>query len=284
MSRERSEALIDVLALSRPEIRGLAPRFVQGTFHDVVVLDGAWAARFPRTPAALAEAPRRAGATRAIAELDLPFAVPHLVEDQLDRPLGEAHVVVTYVPGGPAPADLPREVVLRAIHDVLDPLESVVLEPELIAVLDEPLRFAGGRRVVEEIEEHVFPLLSDDERRQASGVLTRFEQLPPVPNRFVHGDLAPVNLRWRNGRVTGVLDWDFAHAGDPSHDAAAFGAFGWPLVREAVGGTAYERALTHAAMFPLTGAAGLLSQGESPERYLAWFRRRCAVREHPPLA
>ena len=103
MSRERSEVLIDVLAASRPEIRRLSPRFVRGTFHDVVVLDGAWAARFPRTGAVLAEAPRRAGATRAIARLDLPFAVPHLVEEQLDRPLGEAHVIVTHVPGGPHP-------------------------------------------------------------------------------------------------------------------------------------------------------------------------------------
>jgi len=45
----------------------------------------------------------------------------------------------------------------------------------------------------------------------------------------------------------------------------------------------YERALTHAAMFPLTGAVSALRQGGDPARFLAWFRRRCAVREHPPL-
>ena len=279
----RAETLIDVLAVARPEIRRRAPRLVRGTFHDVVVLDGEWAARFPRTEAALADAPRRARAAHLIAELDLPFAVPQVVERQLDRPLGEAHMIVSYVPGGPAPENVSREAVLEAMRDILEPLGSVTLTPDLLAALDEPLSFAGGRHVVETITERVFPLLSDDEQRQASGVLTRFRHLPPVPNHLLHGDLAPVNLHWQGDRVTGVLDWDFAHAGDPAFDAAAFGGFGWPLVRHAIGDTAYERALTHAAMFPLTGAAGLLLQGASPEKYLAWFRRRCAVRQHPPL-
>src|SRR5690348_16328825 len=63
---ERAGALIDVLAEAHPEIRGLSPRFVQGTFNDVVVLDGKWAARFPRTGAVLAQAPRRAAAMRLI--------------------------------------------------------------------------------------------------------------------------------------------------------------------------------------------------------------------------
>jgi hypothetical protein len=46
--------------------------------------------------------------------------------------------------------------------------------------------------------------------------------------------------------------------------------------------TFYERARTHAAMFPLTGAASTLRQGGDPAKFLASFRRRCAVREHPP--
>ncbi|GGN15814.1 hypothetical protein GCM10011609_65570 [Lentzea pudingi] len=280
---KRAAALTDVLAEAHPEIRGLSPRFVQGTFHDVVVLDETWAARFPRTGAALAQAPRRAAAMRLISGFDLPFETPRVLEDHLDRPLGEAHVTVSYISGEATPEKLPSDAVLRAIRDVVGSLESVALTPELLAVLDEPLQFAGGPQVGKAITEHVFPLLSDDERHQASGVLARFAALPPVPARFVHGDLAPVNLRWHDGRVTGVLDWDFAHAGDPAFDAAAFGGFGWPLVQRAIGSTAYERALTHAAMFPLTGAAGALMQKESPKRYLAWFRRRCAVHQHPPV-
>lgn len=169
-----------------------------------------------------------------------------------------------------------------AIQDVLTALSAVELDPGLVAVLDEPLSFAGGRRMADMVVEHVFPLLSDDEQRQALGVLARFADLPSVPSRFVHGDLAPVNLRWENGKLTGILDWDFAHAADSALDAAAFGAFGWPLVRRVVGAAVYERARTHAALFPLSGAAGALLQGEYPDKYLVWFRRRCAVREHPP--
>lgn len=71
--------------------------------------------------------------------------------------------------------------------------------------------------------------------------------------------------------------------GDPALDAAAFAGFGWPLVKR-VRPASYERARTHAAMFPLTGAASALRQDGDPERFLAWFRRRCAVREHPPAS
>ncbi|MEV6713434.1 hypothetical protein AB0M48_15510 [Lentzea sp. NPDC051208] len=42
-----------------------------------------------------------------------------------------------------------------------------------------------------------------------------------------------------------------------------------------------ERARTHAAMFPLTGAVFAILQHSDPARFLAWFRRRCAVREPP---
>ncbi|WP_329787563.1 hypothetical protein V1227_22580 [Lentzea sp. DG1S-22] len=46
----------------------------------------------------------------------------------------------------------------------------------------------------------------------------------------------------------------------------------------------YDRALTHAAMFPLTGAVSALRQGSDPASFLAWFHRRRAVREHPPTS
>lgn len=99
----------------------------------------------------------------------------------------------------------------------------------------------------------------------------------------MHGDLAPVNLRWHKGKVSGIIDWDFACAGDPALDAAAFASYGWPLV-ERVRPELYERAPTHAAMFPLTGAVSAIRQHGDPARFLAWFRRRCAVREHPPAS
>ncbi|WP_176946776.1 phosphotransferase [Lentzea fradiae] len=241
--------------------------------NDAVVLPGEWVARFPRRD--LAEARRRTRALDRIGRLGLPFAVPEVVEDRLELPLGEAHVVLSYVSGEQAETASDD-----AVREVLDALASVEPDDELRALLDEPLRRAGGAQVAETITELVFPLLSEDERGQAAEVLRRFADLPRVAG-FVHGDLAPVNLRWHGGRVTGVIDWDFACVGDPALDAAAFAHYGWPLVGR-VRPELYERARTHAAMFPLTGAVAALRQDQDPERFLAWFRRRCAVREHPP--
>ncbi|WP_346133877.1 phosphotransferase [Lentzea roselyniae] len=249
----------------------------RGTFHDAVVVRDEWVARFPRTALVLADARRRAEALRRIARLGLPFAVPEVVEERLDLPLGRAHVIVSYLPGEPAETASDD-----AVREVLDALAAVELDDELVALLDEPLHHAGGRQVAEAITELVFPLLDADERAQASEVLQRFADLPVVTG-FVHGDLAPVNLRWHNGRISGVIDWDFACAGDPALDAAAFANYGWPLVRR-IRPELYERARTHAAMFPLTGAVSEIRQGGDPARFLAWFRRRCAVREHPPTS
>ncbi|MET8757819.1 phosphotransferase [Lentzea sp. NPDC004782] len=256
-------------------LRTPGAELARGTFNDAVVVPGEWVARFPRTD--LPDARRRARALRRIGQLDLPFAVPEVVEDRLDLPLGRAHVVISYLPGEPSGTASDE-----AVREVLDALAAVGLDPELVALLDEPLHHAGGPKTAETITELVFPLLTADERDQASGVLRRYAELPAVAG-FVHGDLAPVNLRWQHGRISGVIDWDFACAGDPALDAAAFANYGWPLVRR-VRPELYERARTHAAMFPLTGAVSAIRRGGDPAKFLAWFRRRCALREHPPAS
>ncbi|HEX7307253.1 phosphotransferase [Lentzea sp.] len=256
-------------------LRTPGAQLARGTFNDAVVLPGRWVARFPRTD--LADARRRTRALDRIGRLGLPFAVPEVLDDRLDLPLGEAHVVLSYLSGEQAETASDE-----AVREVLDALAAVEVDDGLGALLDEPLRHAGGAGAAETITELVFPLLTADEREQASQVLARFAALPVVRG-FAHGDLAPVNLRWHHGKITGVLDWDFACAGDPALDAAAFASYGWPLV-ERVRPEQYGRALTHAAMFPLTGAVSAVLRDGDPARYLAWFRRRCAVREHPPLS
>ena len=44
------------------------------------------------------------------------------------------------------------------------------------------------------------------------------EELYSRPARIVHGDVGFHNLMVDNGKVTALLDWEFAHAGDPSED------------------------------------------------------------------
>lgn len=49
-----------------------------------------------------------------------------------------------------------------------------------------------------------------------------YEQLPLIGNvrRIVHGDAAMHNVMGEGDRLTGLLDWEFCHAGDPAEDLA----------------------------------------------------------------
>ena len=50
------------------------------------------------------------------------------------------------------------------------------------------------------------------------------KNVPDVPGQpvFVHGDAGPGNFLFENGRMTGLIDWELAHAGDPLEDLAWF--------------------------------------------------------------
>lgn len=49
-----------------------------------------------------------------------------------------------------------------------------------------------------------------------------------LPTVVVHGDVGPANFLHDDSRVTGVLDWEQAHYGDPMED------FGWLMLRSAL--------------------------------------------------
>lgn len=58
------------------------------------------------------------------------------------------------------------------------------------------------------------------------GARWRFPGAPGPAAIVVHGDWAPYNVVWRDGRVVGVIDWDLARPGDPLDDLA-FAAWQW---------------------------------------------------------
>jgi aminoglycoside phosphotransferase (APT) family kinase protein len=60
----------------------------------------------------------------------------------------------------------------------------------------------------------------------------RFADRVPVMDEIVHWDFTPDNVLVRDGRVTGVIDWEGARAGDPLFDLVtlAFYAPGTPLL------------------------------------------------------
>jgi aminoglycoside phosphotransferase (APT) family kinase protein len=55
--------------------------------------------------------------------------------------------------------------------------------------------------------------------------LRRHEPQPPDRLVLVHGDFRIGNIVANREGLVGILDWEFAHLGDPAED------FGWPLVR-----------------------------------------------------
>lgn len=105
-------------------------------------------------------------------------------------------------------------------------------------------RFLGidraGREMFEWIDGE--PLGEDmtDEQLAAIGVLLReyhrvvrrFRPDPDLPWRtspmrclgrgeiLIHNDVNPGNVIWRDGRIVGLIDWDFARPGRPAHDLA----------------------------------------------------------------
>jgi aminoglycoside phosphotransferase (APT) family kinase protein len=74
-----------------------------------------------------------------------------------------------------------------------------------------------------------------------------------------HGDAGPGNFLHEGGRVTALLDWEFAHLGDPHDDLA------WVAVRNQVLRHPLDVAATYAAWRTTTGTAIDLAR-------LEWFR------------
>ena len=68
--------------------------------------------------------------------------------------------------------------------------------------------------------------ISDEE---AHKILRLFPQvlkrLPHRPARLLHGDLGSHNIFVRDGRVSGLIDWEDCVAGDPVYDIAFWGTF-----------------------------------------------------------
>jgi len=46
----------------------------------------------------------------------------------------------------------------------------------------------------------------------------------------VHGDCGPHNLLVRDGRLVGLLDWEFLHVGDPAEDLGIARVYAEPMI------------------------------------------------------
>ena len=161
-------------------------------------------------------------------ELDvMALARPHVpVPEVYHADLAHGLVVCLWMPGEPA-ADRPglgREVgrILAAIHAVRLPGPGLLGPRCELAVPFED--FAGAiagetRRCLAEAGR--LGRLSATEANRAMAFLDRHAPLmatvQPV-DRLVHADFNPKNLLVADGKVTAVLDWEFAFAGAPLMD------------------------------------------------------------------
>lgn len=183
-----------------------------GQFHRVLVAENEAVMRMSRTPQAARHMQRRVdlvGSLRGQFSFRLPTALSQVWH-------GEefSAVIQRYVPGA---AHRPHTGDAVSLRRILDELASVDIRP-LEGLLSPPFSFRGpwtAPKVVATMEA-LPPVL----RAPAQRVLDTVATFAEVPATLVHGDLAGHNMRWIEGRLPGILDWDMAAAWDPALNTA----------------------------------------------------------------
>ncbi|MFI6295573.1 phosphotransferase [Nonomuraea sp. NPDC050790] len=236
-----------------------ALRLVRGEHADVVLDDEAGLAwRFPRYGAPVEPLAERVRLVRAHG-----LPAPEVVEVRADC------LVTRLLPGVPLSERTP-----------VDPGALAALLLRLAAVPHDGAATwrAQWPALADEVRRRVAPLLSPGPRRRAlAEVEAAVETAASAPAGFVHGDLGGANVLIDQGRVSGVLDWDEAGAGDPAVDFAALAVSSPEPVRRALAIRFPDlagRATIYAATFALQEAVhGLLhEEPEAVEAGLSSYR------------
>jgi aminoglycoside 2''-phosphotransferase len=220
----------DAAARYGPRIRAIAPKVqieslavnLEGLANEVVVVNGEWAFRFARE----GEWARRA--LRAeIAVLDrlrsrLPLSVP--------EPFYASKDALAYrrLPGETLSRDLvysleadTRGTIAAQLGEFLRGLHGVPLDglPDSSA----PVRYDDWAKIRAEVEEKLYPLMLRHQREWAArlfGSMLADAANFDYPPRLIHGDLGPYHIMFDRaaGRLSGVIDFGVAGAGDPAND------------------------------------------------------------------
>jgi aminoglycoside phosphotransferase (APT) family kinase protein len=223
----------------------------RGQFNDVVIVGTEKVLRFPRTDIVRPELPR---IIRLLEHLAVGVTVPRpLPGSRPDLPLGQAFAALSYVPGTHWNPEW--TVPVDDFATLLKRMSTVDYLPDLAPAPDWS-EFAQG------VRNELFGLMSARGRDRAAGELDQLLQLPPTKATLVHGDLGGTNLRFTDGRLVGVLDWDEAHLGDPAADVASIAVtVGWPAAH-AIAADLVAPARVYAATFALQQALPALRAGD----------------------
>ncbi|MGA7206720.1 MAG: aminoglycoside phosphotransferase family protein [Specibacter sp.] len=218
--------------------RPLAPLYPAGTDNVMFNLDGLFALRLPRTPAAARLLEKELTYPPMLAPLltaDIPMTVA-TGAPTAGYPFTWA--VSRWLPGrNPLPGRAPDSVAVqlagfvRALHSIVPPAPSEALHS-----------YRGGLLAARDLETLTAITRCEDQFDAAR--LTRAWDIAlqaPVgtgPATWIHTDLQPGNLLVDRGMLSGVIDWGGLAVGDPAIDLIV----AWNLLDDA-GRLAFRRTL-----------------------------------------
>jgi aminoglycoside phosphotransferase (APT) family kinase protein len=206
--------------LTRPP-RRLSSGASRETWMFSAAAHGELVAQLDRRGQGIIERPPQAPLLRAAADAGVP--VPAVVASGADDPvLGRSWIVLEAIPGTTDPA-----AILAA--DGADPARLVDSAAAAVAAIH---RMPADDRLAPAVDDPVAMLrgLHDSLDQPHPVFEVAFRKLegarPPSTRRgVVHGDCRLGNLIVNGDRVSGVLDWELTHIGDPTED------LGWLCVR-----------------------------------------------------
>ena len=178
-----------------------------GWDFKVLILEGEWVLRIPRSEPAAEELEKEIGLLPTLGPA-LPVEIPRFTYVSHDPPF----VVYPLIRGEPLRGEDPGGVraFLAALHSFA-PDGVEVPRPDWLEIY---------RKHREDWRHMVLPLLAATEQVAAEALLAEIETLADFVPALVHCDLGPSHLLCRDGRLAGVIDWGDTKIGDPAIDYA----------------------------------------------------------------
>lgn len=197
----------------------------RGQFHGVI-LGTDRVVSIARTPAVASRIPGRVSTLGAVGRLGLNVPIPRIIDVQ------RTYMVMTRIFGTPLePSGSHIETQRLGVIQELVHLLRSFWQLDQSGLGEAGIRHESPSRwkdFARDCATELFPLMSSDGKQKAQRELDAVLEVPRISNHLVHGDLGGTNLLWtirpRAIRLTGVLDWDEVHIGDPAEDLAAIQA------------------------------------------------------------